>query len=96
MDAEKALYAAVRKAAGKVSEDKRAGKFRGAGRDAGIAESGGPVFCGIMVMAEDEAVRKTAGAAGGVAAGGHPIVDFSDLAGVRADNVSAVAFTVHR
>ena len=58
-DAEKALYAAVRKAAGKVSEDKRAGKYQEALDEiAGLRKVVDQFFVEVMVMAEDEAVRK--------------------------------------
>jgi len=58
-DAEKALYAAVRKAAGKVSEDKRAGKYHEALDEiAGLRKVVDQFFVEVMVMAEDEAVRK--------------------------------------
>jgi len=58
-DAEKALYAAVRKAAGKVSEDKRAGKYQEALDEiAGLRKVVDPFFVEVMVMAEDEALRK--------------------------------------
>ena len=58
-DAEKALYAAVRKAAGKVSEDKRAGKYQEALEEiAGLRKVVDQFFVEVMVMAEDEAVRK--------------------------------------
>ena len=58
-DAEKALYAAVRKAAGKVSEDKRAGKYQEALDEiAGLRKVVDQFFVEVMVMAEDAAVRK--------------------------------------
>ena len=58
-DAEKALYAEVRKAAGKVSEDKRAGKYQEALEEiAGLRKVVDQFFVDVMVMAEDEAVRK--------------------------------------
>jgi glycyl-tRNA synthetase beta chain len=58
-DAEKALYAAVRKAAGKVSEDKRAGKYHEAlDKIAGLRKVVDQFFVDVMVMAEDETVRK--------------------------------------
>jgi len=58
-DAEKALYAAVRRAAGKVSEDKRAGKYQEALDEiAGLRKVVDQFFVEVMVMAEDEAVRK--------------------------------------
>jgi len=57
-DAEKALYAAVRKAAGKVSEDKRAGKYQEALDEiAGLRKVVDTFFVEVMVMAEDAAVR---------------------------------------
>ena len=57
-DAERQLYAALRKAAGKVTEDKRAGRYTEALEH--IAALRGVVdqfFVEVMVMAEDEAVR---------------------------------------
>jgi len=58
-DAEKSLYAAVRKAAGKVSEEKRAGKYHEALDEiAGLRKVVDQFFVDVMVMAEDEAVRK--------------------------------------
>jgi glycyl-tRNA synthetase beta chain len=57
-DAEKALYAAVRKTAGKVSEDKRAGRYQEALEEiAGLRKVVDPFFVDVMVMAEDEGVR---------------------------------------
>ena len=56
---EKELHAAVRKAAGKVSEDKRAGRFQEALEEiAGLRKIVDQFFVDVMVMAEDEAVRK--------------------------------------
>jgi len=53
------LYAAVRRAAGKVSEDKRAGKYQEALDEiAGLRKVVDQFFVEVMVMAEDEAVRK--------------------------------------
>jgi len=58
-DAEKELYAAVRKAAGKVSDDKRAGKYQEALEEiAGLRKVVDQFFVDVMVMAQDEAVRK--------------------------------------
>jgi glycyl-tRNA synthetase beta chain len=58
-DAEKALYTAVRKAAGKVGEDKRAGKYHEALDEiAGLRKVVDQFFVEVMVMAEEEAVRK--------------------------------------
>jgi len=58
-DAEKELYAAVRKAAGKVGDDKRAGKYQEALEEiAGLRKVVDQFFVDVMVMAEDEAVRK--------------------------------------
>ncbi|MGB8493637.1 MAG: glycine--tRNA ligase subunit beta [Candidatus Acidiferrum sp.] len=58
-DAEKALYAAVRKAAGKVGEDKRAGKYHEALDEiAGLRKVVDQFFVEVMVMAEEETVRK--------------------------------------
>ncbi len=57
-EAEKALYAAVRKAAGKVDEDKRAGKYQQALDEiAGLRKVVDTFFVDVMVMAEDAAVR---------------------------------------
>jgi glycyl-tRNA synthetase beta chain len=57
--AEKELHAAVRKAAGKVSEDKRAGRYQEALEEiAGLRKVVDQFFVDVMVMAEDEAVRK--------------------------------------
>jgi glycyl-tRNA synthetase beta chain len=58
-DAERELYAAVRKAAGKVIEDKRAGRYQEAMEEiAGLRKAVDQFFLEVMVMAEDEAVRK--------------------------------------
>ena len=58
-DAERELYAAVRKAAGKVGDDKRAGKYQEALEEiAGLRKVVDQFFVDVMVMAEDEAVRK--------------------------------------
>jgi glycyl-tRNA synthetase beta chain len=58
-DAEKHLHAAVRKAAGKVGEDKRAGRYQEALEEiAGLRKVVDSFFEEVMVMAEDEAVRK--------------------------------------
>jgi len=58
-DAEKQLYAAVRKAAGKVGDDKRSGKYQEALEEiAGLRKVVDQFFVEVMVMAEDEAVRK--------------------------------------
>ena len=57
-DAEKELYAAVRRAAGKVTEDKRAGRYQEALEEiAGLRKAVDQFFIEVMVMAEDEAVR---------------------------------------
>ncbi len=57
-DAERELYAAVRKAAGKVVDDKRAGKYQEALEEiAGLRKVVDQFFVDVMVMAEDEAVR---------------------------------------
>jgi glycyl-tRNA synthetase beta chain len=57
-DAERELYAAVRKAAGKVTEDKRAGRYQEALEEiAGLRKAVDQFFVDVMVMAEDEAVR---------------------------------------
>ncbi len=58
-DAERELYAAMRKAAGKVSQDKRAGRYQEALEEiAGLRKAVDQFFLEVMVMAEDEAVRK--------------------------------------
>jgi glycyl-tRNA synthetase beta chain len=58
-DAEKALYVAVRKAAASVTVDKRAGKYLEALEQvAGLRKVVDSFFEEVMVMAEDEAVRK--------------------------------------
>jgi glycyl-tRNA synthetase beta chain len=58
-DAERELYAAVRKAAGKVNEDKRAGRYQEALEEiAGLRKAVDQFFLEVMVMAENEAVRK--------------------------------------
>jgi len=58
-DAERELYTAVRKAAGKVTEDKRAGRYQEALEEiAGLRKVVDQFFVDVMVMAEDEAVRK--------------------------------------
>jgi len=57
-DAEKELHAAVRKAAAKVSEEKRAGRYQEALEEiAGLRKVVDQFFVDVMVMAEDEAVR---------------------------------------
>jgi glycyl-tRNA synthetase beta chain len=58
-DAERQLYAAVRRAAGKVGEDKRAGRYQEALEEiAGLRKVVDQFFVDVMVMAEDEALRK--------------------------------------
>jgi glycyl-tRNA synthetase beta chain len=58
-DAEKNLHVAVRKAAASVSVDKRAGKYLEALEEiAGLRKVVDSFFEEVMVMAEDEAVRK--------------------------------------
>jgi glycyl-tRNA synthetase beta chain len=55
---EKDLHAAVRKAAGKVGDDKRAGRFQEALEEiAGLRKVVDTFFEKVMVMAENEAVR---------------------------------------
>jgi glycyl-tRNA synthetase beta chain len=57
-DAERELYAAVRKAAGRVSEDKRAGRYQEALEEiAGLRKAVDQFFLDVMVMAEDQALR---------------------------------------
>jgi len=82
-DAEKALYAAVRKAAGKVSEDKRAGKYHEALDEiAGLRKVVDQFFVEVMVMAEEEAVRKNRLALlGELLREFTTIADFSELGG---------------
>ena len=58
-DVERDLHAAVRKAAGKVGEDKRAGRYQEALEEiAGLRKIVDQFFVDVMVMAENEAVRK--------------------------------------
>jgi glycyl-tRNA synthetase beta chain len=58
-DAERNLYAAVRKAAASVVVDKRMGKYQEALEEiAGLRKTVDAFFEEVMVMAEDEAVRK--------------------------------------
>src|SRR6266478_2473353 len=58
-DAERGLYAAVRKAAASVVVDKRMGKYQEALEQiAGLRKAVDGFFEEVMVMAEDEAVRK--------------------------------------
>ncbi|HEX8871843.1 MAG TPA: glycine--tRNA ligase subunit beta, partial [Candidatus Acidoferrum sp.] len=58
-DAERELHAATRKAAAKVNEDKRAGRYQEALEEiAGLRKVVDRFFEEVMVMAEDEAVRK--------------------------------------
>jgi glycyl-tRNA synthetase beta chain len=58
-DVERELHAAVHKAAGKVGEDKRAGRYQEALEEiAGLRKIVDQFFVDVMVMAEDEAVRK--------------------------------------
>jgi glycyl-tRNA synthetase beta chain len=57
-DAERELYASVRKAAGKVMEDKRAGRYQEALEEiAGLRKVVDQFFTDVMVMAEKEEVR---------------------------------------
>jgi glycyl-tRNA synthetase beta chain len=57
-DAEKELHAAVKKAAAKVTEEKRAGRYQEALEEiAGLRKVVDQFFVDVMVMAEDEAVR---------------------------------------
>jgi glycyl-tRNA synthetase beta chain len=56
--AERELYGAMRKAAAKVAEDKRAGRFQEALEEiAGLRKVVDQFFADVMVMVEDEAVR---------------------------------------
>jgi len=82
-DAEKQLYAAVRKAAGKVGEDKRAGKYLEALEEiAGLRKVVDQFFVDVMVMAEDHAVRKNRLALlADLLREFTTIADFSELAG---------------
>jgi glycyl-tRNA synthetase beta chain len=58
-DAERSLYAAVRKAAASVVVDKRMGKYQEALEEiAGLRKAVDGFFEEVMVMAEDETVRK--------------------------------------
>jgi glycyl-tRNA synthetase beta chain len=80
---EKDLHAAVRKAAGKVSEDKRAGKFQEALEEiAGLRKVVDTFFEKVMVMTEDEAVRNNRLALlGELLREFTTIADFSELGG---------------
>lgn len=82
-DAERQLYAAMRKAAGKVSEDKRAGRYQEALEEiAGLRLAVDQFFLDVMVMAEEEAVRKNRLALlGELLREFTTIADFSELAG---------------
>lgn len=82
-DAEKELYAAVKKAAAKVGEDKRAGKYGEALEEiAGLRKVVDTFFEKVMVMAEDEAVRKNRQALlAEVLREFTTIADFSELGG---------------
>jgi glycyl-tRNA synthetase beta chain len=82
-DAERELYAAVRKAAGKVSDDKRAGKYQEALEEiAGLRKSVDQFFSDVMVMAENEEVRKNRLALlSEILREFTTIADFSELAG---------------
>jgi glycyl-tRNA synthetase beta chain len=58
-EAERELHAAVRMAAAKVGEDKRAGRYQEALEEiAGLRKVVDQFFVDVMVMAEDEAMRK--------------------------------------
>jgi glycyl-tRNA synthetase beta chain len=58
-DAERELYTAVRKAAGKVMEDKRAGRYQEALEEiAGLRKAVDEFFTDVMVMSEKEEVRR--------------------------------------
>jgi len=58
-DAERELYAAVRRATAKVGEDKRAGRYQEALEDiAGLRKVVDRFFVDVMVMAEDQALRQ--------------------------------------
>jgi glycyl-tRNA synthetase beta chain len=82
-DAERELYAAVRKAAGKVSDDKRAGKYQEALEEiAGLRKSVDQFFSDVMVMAENEEVRNNRLALlSEILREFTTIADFSELAG---------------
>jgi glycyl-tRNA synthetase beta chain len=82
-DAERDLYVAVRKAAGKVNEDKRAGRYQEALEEiAGLRKSVDRFFGDVMVMAENEEVRKNRLALLRELLGEFTtIADFSELAG---------------
>ena len=57
-EAERGLYAAVRKAAAKVNQDKRAGKYLEALEEiAGLRKVVDQFFTDVMVMAENDEVR---------------------------------------
>jgi glycyl-tRNA synthetase beta chain len=58
-DAERRLYAAVRRAAAKVSEDKRSGRYQQALEEiAGLRKVVDQFFVDVLVMTEDQALRK--------------------------------------
>jgi glycyl-tRNA synthetase beta chain len=58
-DAERELHGAMRKAAAQVTEHKRAGRYQEALEEiAGTRKAVDRFFEEVMVMAEDEAVRK--------------------------------------
>ena len=82
-NAERELYAAVRKAAGKVGEDKRAGRYQEALEQiAGLRKVVDQFFVDVMVMAEDEAVRNNRLALlGELLREFTTIADFSELGG---------------
>jgi glycyl-tRNA synthetase beta chain len=53
------LYAAVRRAAAKVSEDKRSGRYQQALEEiAGLRKVVDQFFVDVLVMTEDQALRK--------------------------------------
>jgi glycyl-tRNA synthetase beta chain len=82
-DAERELYAAVRKAAGKVSDDKRAGRYQEALEEiAGLRKAVDQFFTDVMVMAENAEVRNNRLALlAELLREFTTIADFSDLAG---------------
>jgi glycyl-tRNA synthetase beta chain len=85
-DAERHLHAGVRKAAARVTEDKRAGRYTEALEHiAGLRGVVDQFFVDVMVMAEDEAVRKNRlSLLAELLREFTTIADFSELAGEEA------------
>jgi glycyl-tRNA synthetase beta chain len=85
-DAEKQLHTAVRKAAGKVTEDKRAGRYQEALEEiAGLRKVVDQFFVDVMVMADNEDVRNNRlSLLAELLREFTTIADFSELAGEEA------------